>query len=45
MLNINNFDVINLNRDIDENFIFKSRSKEIDLILKEINDADVYIIV
>ena len=45
MLNINNFDVINLNRDIDENLIFKSKLKKVESILKKINDADVYIIV
>ena len=45
MLNINNFDVINLNKNIDENFIFESKSKEIELILKEIDDADIYVIV
>ena len=45
MLNINNFDVINLNKDIDENFIFELRSKEVESILKEIDDANVYVIV
>ena len=45
MLNINNFDVINLNRNIDENLIFESKSKKVESILKEINDANVYVII
>ena len=45
MLNINNFDVINLNRDTDESFIFESKLKKVELILKKIDDANAYIIV
>ena len=45
ILNINNFNVINLNKSTDEDFMFKSRSKEIELILKEIDNANAYVIV
>ena len=40
MLNIYNFNIINLNKDNDENFLFKSKSKNVELILKKINDAN-----
>ena len=45
MLNIDNFDATDLNRNINENFIFESKSKEIESILKEIDRADVYEII
>ena len=45
MLNINDFNVINLNKNTNENFIFESKLKKVELILKEIDNANVYIIV
>ena len=45
MLNIDNFNAIDLNKNADENFIFKSKSKKIELILKKIDRADVYEII
>ena len=45
MLNINNFDVINLNKSINENLIFESKSKEVESTLKKINDANAYVII
>ena len=45
MLNIDNFDVINLNRNVDEDLIFKSKSKKVESILKKIDRANVYEII
>ena len=45
MLNIDNFNATDLNRNADENFIFKSKSKEVQSTLKEIDRADVYEII
>ena len=45
MLNIDNFDATDLNKNADENLIFKSRSKEVESILKEIDRADAYEII
>ena len=45
MLNIDNFDATDLNKNVNENLIFKSKLKEVELILKEIDRADVYEII
>ena len=45
ILNINNINVINLKKRIDENFIFESKSKKVELTLKKIDDENAYVIV
>ena len=45
ILNIDNFDATDLNRNVDENLISKSKTKKIELILKKIDRADVYEII
>ena len=45
MLNINNFDITDLNRNADEDLIFKLKLKEVKLILKEIDRANAYEII
>ena len=45
MLSIDNFDATDLNRDVNENFIFKLKSKEVESTLKEIDRANVYEII
>ena len=45
MLSIDNFNATDLNRNVDKDFIFKSKSKEVELTSKEINRANVYKII
>ena len=45
MLNIDNFDATDLNKNVDENFIFELNLKKIESILKEIDRANVYEII
>ena len=42
---MNNFDVTDLNKNVDEDLIFESKSKKVESILKEIDRANAYEII